>query len=131
MPCLLGGPRNELSGRGNIIPVAAWIFGVCALTLMLIPVALETETVPASGKRIALMLIPAAIALLLGASATGVRPVPLAVGIFALTWTLLSGFHPGRIWREPGAPGRHRAFVAPWIAITVGVAVMLLTIPEA
>jgi hypothetical protein len=113
------------------LAMAVWVFGICAVAITLIAVARETETVPASGKRIALMLIPAAIVLLLGASATGVRPVPLAAGIFALTWTLLSGLHPGRIWREAGAPGRHRAFVALWIAITVGVAVMLLTIPEA
>lgn len=74
-------------------------------------------------------LIPAAVVLMLGLSATGMRPASLAAGIFALTWTLLSGLHPGRIWREAGAPGRRGAFRALWIAIAAGVALLVLTTP--
>lgn len=109
--------------------MGVWVFCIAAVALTLVAVARETETVPATGRRIALMLIPAAVVLMLGLSATGMRPAPLAVGTFALTWTVLSGLHPGRIWREPGAPGRRRAFRAPCIAIAAGVAVLVLTTP--
>lgn len=60
-----------------------------SVTLTLVAAARETETVPASGKRIALMLVPAAVVMMLGAPATGVRPVTLALGTFAMTWGIL------------------------------------------
>lgn len=96
------------------------------MVFLFITVARETDTVPASGPRIALMLIPAAGAMMLGLSATGMSPSPIAAGTFALAWTILSGFHPGRVWRAKGALGRRRAFGALWTAIAAWLAVLML-----
>lgn len=108
--------------------VAGWVYCVVAMALLLITVARETETAPASGPRIAVMLIPAAAAMMLGLRATGVSPSPLAAGTFALAWTIVSGLHPGRVWRAKGSDGRRRAFVALWTAIVAWLAVTVLTI---
>ncbi len=107
--------------------VAAWIYCAVGMAILLVTVAHESGTVPASGPRIALMLIPASVALVFGLSATGMSPSPLAAGTFALTWTILSGFHPGRVWRAKGSAGRRLAFGALWAAIAAWLTVFLLT----
>jgi hypothetical protein len=107
--------------------VASWVYCVVAMALLLIAVARETETVPASGPRIALMLIPAAVAMTLGLHATGVTPSPIAAGTFSLAWTILSGFHPGRVWRAKGSKGRRLAFGALWASLAAWVTVFVLT----
>jgi hypothetical protein len=114
-------------GRETIVVVASWVYCVVAMALLLITIARETETVPASGPRIAVMLIPAAAAMMLGLHATGGTPSPLAAGTFALAWTILSGLHPGRIWRAKGSDGRRRALGALWASIATSLTVSVLT----
>jgi hypothetical protein len=107
--------------------VTSWAFAVAGVLLLLVLIGRETDTEPASGSRIALMLVPAAIALLLMPSA--VRdpwPHPVAAATFALIWILLSGLHPGRVWRKKGAPGRRRAFGALWVSVVAAVVVLIL-----
>lgn len=82
------------SDRESFMVVAAWIYCAVGMAILLVTVARESGTVPASGPRIALMLIPASVALVFGLSDTGMSPSPLAAGTFALTWTILSEFHP-------------------------------------
>lgn len=114
-------------GRESIVVVAGWVYCAVAMSLLLIAVARETETVPASGPRIALMLIPATVAMTLGLHATGVTPSPVAAGTFGLSWTMLSGVHPGRVWRAKGSKGRRLAFGALWASIAAWVTVLVLT----
>lgn len=107
--------------------MTTWAFAVGGVLLLLVLIARETDTKPASGSRIALMLVPAAIALLLMPSAAREPwPHPVAAATFALTWILLSGLHPGRVWREKGAPGRRRAFGALWASVVVAAVVFFL-----
>jgi len=73
------------------------------------------------------MLIPAAVAMTLGLRATGVTPSPIAAGTFALAWTILSGLHPGRVWRAKGSDGRRLAFGALWASIAAWLTVFVLT----
>lgn len=107
--------------------MASWVYCVVAMTFLLITIARETETVPASGPRIALMLIPAAAAMALGLHTTGVTPSPTAAGTFALAWTTLSGFHPGRVWRAKGSDGRRLAFGALWASLGAWLGLFVLT----
>lgn len=107
--------------------MASWVYCVVAMALLLTAVARETETVPATGPRIALMLVPAAVAMTLGLHATGVTPSPIAAGTFGFAWTILSGLHPGRVWRAKGSDGRRLAFGALWAAIAAWLTVLVLT----
>jgi len=107
--------------------VTSWAFAVGGMVLLLVLIGRETDTKPASGPRIAVMLIPAAGALLLMPSAARQPwPHPIAVGTFAVTWILLSGLHPGRIWREKGATGRRLAFGALWASVAAAAGVFFL-----
>lgn len=119
---MVGSPGCE-----SIVVVAGWVYCAVAMALLLIAVARETETVPAGGPRLALMLIPAAVAMTFGLHATGMTPSPIAAGTFGLTWTMLSGFHPGRVWRAKGSQGRRLAFGALWASIAAWVTVLMLT----
>jgi len=109
-----------------MVAVASWVFCIVAVALLLVTIAREPDTVPVSGPRIALMLIPPAVVLMLGMSAVRISPSPLAAGTFALVWMILSGLHPGKVWVAKGSPGRHLAFTALWIATAVWLTVWLL-----
>lgn len=105
----------------------SWVFAIGAAVALLLSIARETDTRPYRGPRIALMLVPAAALLLLAPLRTGDRwPHPVAVGTFAVSWLVLSGLHPGKIWRDRGAPGRTRALLALWIAIAIGIVVFVV-----
>lgn len=105
----------------------SWVFAISAIVALLMLIARETDTKPYRGLRIALMLLPAAAFLLLMPLRTrDPWPHPLAVGTLALTWLVLSGLHPGQIWRDQGAPGRKRAFAALWAAIAIAIVVFVI-----
>lgn len=107
--------------------MTSWAFAVGGVLVLLVLVWRETDTKPVGGPRIAAMLVPAAIALLLMPSpAREPWPHPLAAGTFALTGVVLSGIHPGRVWREKGAPGRRLAFGALWAAMAAAIVVFIL-----